>query len=87
MLVDERSTLQEIFQLDHQLITHCEDEGTIQANLKAAKEKYGDDIPMSMHPLIRSEEACYLSSSAAVELAKKYDSRLHVFHISTAKEL
>ena len=87
MLVDERSTLQEIFQLDHQLITHCEDEGTIQANLKAAKEKYGDDIPMSMHPLIRSEEACYLSSSAAVELAKKYGSRLHVFHISTAKEL
>ncbi|PHR35368.1 MAG: dihydroorotase [Fluviicola sp.] len=87
MLVDERSTLQEIFQLDHQLITHCEDEGTIQANLKAAKEKYGDNIPMSMHPLIRSEEACYLSSSAAVELAKKYGSRLHVFHISTAKEL
>lgn len=87
MLVDERSTLEGIFQLDHQLITHCEDEGTIRANLEAAKEKYGEDIPFSMHPAIRSEEACYLSSSAAVELAKKYDSRLHIFHISTAKEL
>jgi dihydroorotase len=87
MLVDEHSTLEGIFQLDHQLITHCEDEATIQANLLAAKETYGEDIPMSMHPLIRSEEACYLSSSAAVELAKKYGSRLHVFHISTAKEL
>lgn len=87
MLVDERSTLEGIFQLDHQLITHCEDEATIQANLQAAKERYGDDIPMSMHPLIRSEEACYLSSAQAVELAKKYGSRLHVFHISAAKEL
>ncbi len=87
MLVDEHVTLEEIFQLDHQLITHCEDEGTIRANLKAAKEKYGEDIPMSMHPLIRSEEACYLSSSAAVKLAKKHDSRLHIFHISTEKEL
>lgn len=87
MLVDQRSTLEEIFQLDHQLITHCEDEATIQANLQAAIETYGDDIPMSMHPLIRSEEACYLSSSAAAELAKKYGSRLHIFHISTAKEL
>ncbi len=87
MLVDECSALEGIFQLDHQLITHCEDEATIQANLLAAKAVYGEDIPMSMHPLIRSEEACYLSSSAAVELAKKYGSRLHVFHISTAKEL
>ncbi len=87
MLVDQRSTLEEIFQIDHQLITHCEDEATIQANLQAAIETYGEDIPMSMHPLIRSEEACYLSSSAAAELAKKYGSRLHIFHISTAKEL
>lgn len=86
MLVDEQKTLEGIFQLDHQLITHCEDEGTIRANLEAAKLKYGEDIPMSMHPVIRSEEACYLSSSAAVELAKKNGSRLHVFHISTAKE-
>ena len=87
MLVDQRSTLEEIFQLDHQLITHCEDEATIQANLQAAIETCGDDIPMSMHPLIRSEEACYLSSAAAADLAKKYGSRLHIFHISTAKEL
>lgn len=87
MLVDEHDTLEGIFQLDHQLITHCEDEGTIRANLEAALEKYGEDIPMHMHPIIRSEEACYLSSSAAVELAKKHGSRLHIFHISTAKEL
>ena len=86
MLVDAHNTLNGIFQLDHQLITHCEDEGTIRANLEAAKAKYGEDIPMNMHPVIRSEEACYLSSSAAVELANKHGSRLHIFHISTAKE-
>jgi dihydroorotase len=87
MLVDERATLEGIFQLDHQIITHCEDEGTIRANLEAAKQKYGEDIPFGMHPTIRSEEACYMSSSAAADLAKKYGSRLHIFHISTAKEL
>ena len=86
MLVDAKNTLEGIFQLDHQLITHCEDEGTIRANLEQAKAEYGEDIPMRMHPLIRSEEACYLSSSSAVELAQKYGSRLHIFHISTAKE-
>ena len=86
MLVDQQKTLEGIFQLDHQLITHCEDEQTIRTNLEKAKQQYGEDIPMSMHPVIRNEEACYLSSSTAVELAKKYNSRLHVFHISTAKE-
>ena len=86
MLVDAQNTLEGIFQLDHQLITHCEDEGTIRANLEKAKAQYGENIPMRIHPVIRSEEACYLSSSFAVELAKKYNSRLHVFHISTAKE-
>jgi len=86
MLVDQQKTLEGIFQLDHQLITHCEDEQTIRTNLEKAKQQFGEDIPMSMHPVIRSEEACYLSSSTAVELAKKYNSRLHVFHISTAKE-
>jgi dihydroorotase len=86
MLVDQQKTLEGIFQLDHQLITHCEDEQTIRTNLDKAKAQYGEDIPMAMHPVIRSEEACYLSSSTAVELAKKYNSRLHVFHISTAKE-
>ena len=86
MLVDQDKTLDGIFQLDHQLITHCEDEATIRTNLENAKAKYGEDIPMNMHSIIRSEEACYLSSSAAVERAKKHGSRLHVFHISTAKE-
>ncbi len=87
MLVDAQKTLEGIFQLDHQLITHCEDEATIKANLEKAKEEYGEDIPMRMHPKIRSEEACYLSSSFAAELANKYGSRLHIFHLSTAKEL
>lgn len=87
MLVDEQQTLDGIFQLDHQLITHCEDEATIRTNLENAIAKYGENIPVSMHPAIRSEEACFISSSAAVELAKKHGSRLHIFHISTAKEL
>lgn len=86
MLVDAQQTLDGIFQLDHQLITHCEDEATIKANLEKAKATYGEDIPMNMHSKIRSEEACYLSSSFAIELAKKHGSRLHVFHLSTAKE-
>ena len=86
MLVDAQKTLEGIFQLDHQLITHCEDEATIKANLEKAKETYGEDIPMRMHPVIRSEEACYLSSSFAADLATKYGSRLHIFHLSTAKE-
>ena len=62
MLVDAHKTLNEIFQLDHQLITHCEDESTIKANLEKAKALYGEDIPIKMHPIIRSEEACFLSS-------------------------
>ncbi|MDX2361009.1 MAG: dihydroorotase [Crocinitomicaceae bacterium] len=86
MLVDAQKTLDGIFQLDHQLITHCEDEGTIRANLEKVKATYGENIPMAMHPVIRSEEACFLSSEAAVNLAKKHGSRLHVFHISTARE-
>lgn len=86
MLVDAHKTLDEIFQLDHQLITHCEDESTIKANLEKAKALYGEDIPIKMHPIIRSEEACFLSSSFAIELAKKHRSRLHVFHLSTSKE-
>lgn len=86
MLVDAQQTLDGIFQLDHQLITHCEDEATIKANLEKAKAQYGEDIPMNMHSKIRSEEACYLSSSFAIDLAKKHGSRLHVFHLSTAKE-
>ncbi len=88
MLVDNETTLSEIFSKCPMLIaTHCEDEATIQANLQKAHDQFGDDIPITYHPIIRSEEACYRSSSLAVELAKQYQSRLHVLHISTAREL
>ncbi|MEZ5014574.1 MAG: dihydroorotase [Chitinophagales bacterium] len=88
MLVDDISTLEHIFRNAPTLIaTHCEDEQTILHNLEIAKEKYGEDIPMHMHPIIRNEEACIRSSSFAVGLAKKHGTRLHVLHISTADEL
>ncbi len=87
MLVDEPKVLEEIFKKTDLLISvHCEDEATIKANLEKHLEKYGEDIPMSCHPKIRSEQACYLSSSKAIALAKKTGARLHVFHLSTAKE-
>ncbi len=87
MLVDNEKALEAIFSQAPTLIaTHCEDEATIQANLAEYKAKYADDITIEMHPLIRSAEACYLSSSKAVELAKKNNTRLHILHISTAKE-
>ena len=88
MLVDDKKVLEEIFQKSKCLIAvHCEDEETIKKNLKSAVEKFGENIPMSMHPKIRSVDACYRSSSFAVQLAKKYNTRLHVFHLSTEKEL
>ena len=88
MLVDDQKVLEEIFSKSPLLIAvHCEDETTIQNNLKECVERYGDDIPIELHPKIRSEEACYRSSSNAVKLAKKTGARLHVFHVSTAKEL
>jgi dihydroorotase len=87
MLVDNKETLEGLFSNVSMLIaTHCEDEQTIQKNLQQAVEKFGDNIPMNMHPIIRNEEACCLSSSLAVSLAKKHNARLHVLHISTAKE-
>lgn len=87
MLVDNELALEGIFRNAPTLIaTHCEDEATIKANLAHYKEQYGDQITIEMHPLIRSEEACYLSSSKAVELAKKNNTRLHILHISTGKE-
>lgn len=87
MLVNDPDVLEKIFSSTKLVIsTHCEDEGTIKANLAKAIEEYGEDIPIEMHPIIRSEEACYLSSSKAIELAKKTGARLHVFHLSTAKE-
>ncbi|CAM4112428.1 dihydroorotase [Zobellia nedashkovskayae] len=87
MLVDDEVVIEEIFRNTEMVIsTHCEDEGTIKRNLAEYKEKYGDDIPIKYHPKIRSEKACYLSSSKAIELAKKTGARLHVFHLSTGKE-
>ncbi|MDG1106437.1 MAG: dihydroorotase [Cyclobacteriaceae bacterium] len=88
MLVDDTQTLERIFSRVSMLIaTHCEDELTIRTNMAHALQKYGQDIPFEQHPIIRSAEACYLSSSRAVSLAKKYGTRLHVLHISTGKEL
>ncbi|WP_298329605.1 dihydroorotase [uncultured Dokdonia sp.] len=87
MLVDNEAVLEKIFKSTDMVIsTHCEDEETIRKNLAIYKERYGDDIPMNLHPIIRSEEACYISSSRAIELAKKTGARLHVFHLSTGKE-
>ncbi|WP_026724453.1 dihydroorotase [Flavobacterium sasangense] len=88
MLVDNPEVLEKIFSSTKMLIAvHCEDEATIKANTEKYREEFGDDIPMKYHHLIRSAEACYLSSSKAIELAKKTGARLHVFHLSTAKEM
>ncbi|MBW7868012.1 MAG: dihydroorotase [Brumimicrobium sp.] len=88
MLVDNPTTLNNIFSKVPMLIaTHCEDEATIRRNMELFREKYGENVPIQYHPEIRSDEACYLSSSLAVSLAKKHGARLHVLHISTAKEL
>ena len=88
MLVDDQKTLENIFSRSPLLIaTHCEDEATIKKNLEDYKSKYGEDIPVRYHPLIRSDEACFKSSSVAVGLAKKFNARLHILHISTGKEI
>ena len=88
MLVDDERVIEEIFKNTEMVISaHCEDEGTIKTNLAKYKSDYGDDIPIKYHHLIRSEEACYLSSSKAIALAKKTGARLHVFHLSTGKEM
>jgi dihydroorotase len=88
MLVDHINALEDIFRESPILIaTHCEDEQTIQNNIQQYKAKYGDEVPIHCHPEIRNTEACYKSSSLAVSIAKKYGSKLHVLHISSAKEL
>ena len=88
MLVDDREVLEKLFSQVKMLIaTHCEDEATVRANTAIYKEKYGEAIPVEMHPVIRNVEACYKSSSLAIELAKKYNTRLHILHISTKDEL
>ena len=87
MLVDDEDVIEEIFKNTEMVISaHCEDETTIKRNLANYKEQYGDDIPVKYHPLIRSAEACYLSSSKAIALAKKTGARFHVFHLSTGIE-
>ena len=88
MLVDNENTLADIFRLSPTLVaTHCEDEATVRANLASARRAFGDNVPVAMHPVIRSAEACYRSTAHAVELAHKYGGRLHVLHLSTAREL
>ncbi|MGH1438191.1 MAG: dihydroorotase [Lewinella sp.] len=88
MLVDNRKTLENLFSKVPMLIaTHCEDEATIRANIAKVKAAYGEDVPMELHPIIRSVEGCYKSSSMAVSLAKKHNTRLHILHISTKDEL
>ncbi len=88
MLVDNPDVLENIFSSTKLIISvHCEDEDTIRKNTAHYKEIYGDDIPIELHPIIRSDDACYISSSRAIELAKKTGARLHIFHLSTAKEM
>ena len=88
MLVDNRAVLEAVFKESPVLVaTHCEDEATIRLNSAAARERYGEFVPIDQHPLIRSAEACYRSSSMAVDLAEKSNTRLHILHISTAKEV
>jgi len=88
MLVDEEKVLEGIFKESPTLVaTHCEEESIIRTNIAAAKERWGENVPINQHHLIRSEEACYKSSSKAVELATKLGTRLHILHISTAREL
>ena len=88
MLVDRDATLEEIFSIKGKtILVHCEDEGTVRANLEAARNEYGNDIPFHMHPVIRSREACIRSTRKAIELALKHGTRLHILHVSTAEEV
>ncbi|MCK3685862.1 dihydroorotase [Maribellus sp. YY47] len=88
MLVDDEKTLSEIFKHAPTLVaTHCEDEATIRKNTEIARQRYGENVPISRHCHIRSDEACYISSSKAVELASKFDTRLHILHLSSAREM
>jgi len=88
MLVDNRETLEKIFgQVQGLIAVHCEDEAVVRKNTELFRAKYGEDVPVACHPVIRNEEACYRSTVLAVELAHKYNTRLHVLHLSTAKEM
>ena len=88
MLVDNAHVLEEIFERSPvPVVAHCEDEAMIRYNSALMKEKFGEEVPVSMHPLIRSSEACYKSSEQAVKLAQKFNTRLHIAHVSTAAEM
>jgi dihydroorotase len=88
MLVDNQNSLKELFAKAHlPIAAHCEDETTIKKNSEYYRNKYGEDVPAEMHPLIRSREACFLSSSGAIRLAEEFNTRLHILHISTADEI
>jgi dihydroorotase len=88
MLVDNENSLKELFKRAHMIISsHCEDDPTIRKNSGIYRQKYGEDVPVQFHPLIRSREACFLSSSYAVKLASEYNTKLHIFHLSTADEM
>ena len=88
MLVDRMASLRNIFGgTDLLIAAHCEDQGIIKENTDKYKKEYGDNVPLALHPLLRSEEACYRSSELAVQLARETNARLHIMHISTAKEL
>lgn len=88
LLVDNPATLNELFAKCKMLIAvHCEDESIIQENIRFYREKYGESVPVEMHPVIRNEEACYRSSLATIELARRHNTRLHILHLSTAKEM
>lgn len=88
MLVDNRKALEALFaEIDMIIATHCEEEEIIRRNIEYYRKQLGDDIPVKYHPLIRSAEACYVSSSKAAELADRYGSRLHILHLSTAREV
>ena len=87
MLVDDAEVLEKLFaNIPILIATHCEDEKTIRKNLEVYRQRYGEDVPMRLHPEIRSEIACLKSSELAISLAKKHDARLHILHISTADE-
>ncbi len=88
MLVNDESALKELFiEASMPVAAHCEDEDIIRKNSELYRKKYGEDIPVKMHSMIRSREACFVSSSHAVDLARKYNTRLHILHLSTADEL
>ena len=88
MLVDNEKALRELFRRAHMIISsHCEDEKTVKKNSELYRQKYGEDVPINLHPVIRSREACFISSSYAISLAKEYNTKLHIFHLSTADEM